>query len=518
MNYRKLNILLTIFNISFSYINSAIGDLDTTFGTNGIATTSIGTNAIINSVAIQTDGKIVAGGQVIVSGKTICAVTRYNTNGAIDTTFGTNGIVTTDPGGTQSVINKIAIQIDGKIVAIGSISSTGGLLAIRYNSDGSRDSSFGTNGIFTTTNSSNGRSLALQSDGKIVAGGQTGGMRIVRLTTAGALDTSFGSGGVVSIGSNAAANTLAIQSDGKILVAGQSSSGSIVARLNTDGSLDTSFASSGIRTFTIYNSVNNINSISVQSDNKIIGCGLTAGSARPYYTAFAFRLNTDGSFDNSFGINGISILTSFNMDVFLQKILIVQDMKTICTGFTQTQFLILRLNSDGSLDTSFASPNGYTLTQIGSTTSQANGSAIQTAEKVVLGGFSGSPNVFSLARYITSESLKPTTLTYSMVQANSLVVDAPGLLTGQSSGSTAVILSLPNHGIISTNTDGSFVYVPNLDFTGLDSFTYAISTNGTLSNTINSVQITVYPNSNIPTSGIAAELINSIRQKYGTLN
>ena len=91
------------------------GSMDTTFGTNGIVKTVIGTWAQAYSVALQSDGKIVLAG----SASSHFALARYNTDGSLDTTFGTNGIVTTSIGTVQDMATCVAIQSDGKIAVGG---------------------------------------------------------------------------------------------------------------------------------------------------------------------------------------------------------------------------------------------------------------------------------------------------------------------------------------------------------------------------------------------------------------
>ena len=149
------NFKILILSLIFSQILfAAQGDLDTTFnpaGTPpGTVTTNISNNFDqINSIAIQSDGKIVAGGYAT-TGASQFTLARYKTDGSLDLTFGTNGIVSTVIG-TESIINSITIQSDGKIVAGGyaTIGTTQFTLA-RYNTDGLLDATFGTNGIVST--------------------------------------------------------------------------------------------------------------------------------------------------------------------------------------------------------------------------------------------------------------------------------------------------------------------------------------------------------------------------------
>jgi uncharacterized delta-60 repeat protein len=166
------------------------GALDPTFGSGGLAIGPllgiIGSNAI--AVVVQTDGKIVAGGENGNGGTPNFALERFNADGTLDSSFGTGGVVQTVIGAQQSLIEGVALQSDGKIVAVGyalhSISPAVQELAVaRYNRNGSLDTTFGSGGIdeiWTTNNGfTAGTAVAIQGDGKIdVAGAVFGVARL----------------------------------------------------------------------------------------------------------------------------------------------------------------------------------------------------------------------------------------------------------------------------------------------------------------------------------------------------
>ncbi|HYV92932.1 MAG TPA: T9SS type A sorting domain-containing protein [Chitinophagales bacterium] len=199
------------------------GDLDSSFDSNGIVNTFIGSESGIHAIAIQPDNKIVAGGFTQTGMNTDWALARYNSNGTLDSSFGTQGIVTTAMSNTT--INVIAIQPDGKILA----SAPGTLTLVRYNSDGSLDTTFGTNGIVTDSSFESTGSFALQVDGKIVAAGATSDhphdFALIVLNQDGSIDSSFGTNGLVTtdFGSNDYPCCVAIAPDRKIVVGGNSS-------------------------------------------------------------------------------------------------------------------------------------------------------------------------------------------------------------------------------------------------------------------------------------------------------
>jgi uncharacterized delta-60 repeat protein len=185
------------------------------------------------SVAVQPDGKIVVAGQANIDGGYDFALARYNSNGTLDTRFSTDGKVTTNFGSPNDAAFSVAVQSDGKIVAAGgTILSRGGDFALaRYDSNGSLDTSFGRGGKVTTDiagPSDSVNSIAVQSDGKTVAVGRTfinGAYHsaLARYNSNGSLDASFGRSGKVTAifgGSEEGVSSVAVQPDEKIVVAG----------------------------------------------------------------------------------------------------------------------------------------------------------------------------------------------------------------------------------------------------------------------------------------------------------
>ncbi|MEW6027280.1 MAG: delta-60 repeat domain-containing protein [Planctomycetota bacterium] len=296
------------------------GSLDTTFDTDGVVTATTATyGGIAKAVAIQTDGKIVVAGNSEEAPGTNFTLVRYNTNGSLDADFGTGGVITHTIGNGNEEIRAIAIQTDGKIVAVGWANNPIDCMAMaRYNTNGTLDTGFDSDGIVTTTFGANDSffGIAIQSDGKIVASGQSYGggkfnFAAVRYNTDGSLDNTFDSDGVVTttIGTNALGKAMALQPDGKIVVAGYSNNGVAfdftAVRYNTDGSLDTAFDSDGVVTTTIISGTNGCYAPALQSDGKIILLGdIDMGS---YYDFALIRYNANGSLDTGFGDNGLVI-------------------------------------------------------------------------------------------------------------------------------------------------------------------------------------------------------------------
>ena len=319
------------------------GSLDTSFGTSGFITVySTGTGPSINSIAIQSDGKIVCAGGTQITSVWNFLLARYNPDGTIDTSFGTNGYVLVNYGFDVDV-QSVAVQSDGKIVVGGDcyLNSTYLFFITRYNSDGTLDTSFGTNGYNNETPGEWDRieSIAILSDGKIVAGGylylySTGQYYfcVARYNSDGSLDTSFGTNGYNqdTPASNDWINSIAIQSDGKIVAVGAANYYAFaVGRYNSDGSLDTDFAADGYNILTPGTS-DSLNSVVVQSDGKIVSGGYYTNPDGHQYFAI-IRYNSDGLQDMSFGTNGYNLLSPGTKDG-IQGIAFMSDGSLVAGG------------------------------------------------------------------------------------------------------------------------------------------------------------------------------------------
>ncbi|MBI3994557.1 MAG: hypothetical protein HY349_01140 [Nitrospirae bacterium] len=266
------------------------GTLDTTFGTAGKVITDFGGgNSQALGVAIHTNGKIVAGGLARVGSYNDFALARYNSNGTLDTTYGTGGKVTTDFGNEDSAY-AIAVQSDNKVVAVGQArnGSNFDFAVARYNSNGSLDTTFDTDGKVTTefgNNNDRANAVAIQWDGKIVAVGTGSGylddFAVARYNSSGTLDSTFGTGGKVTtdFGYYETAYGLAIQWDGKIVAAGSSSVGFGLARYNSNGTLDATFGTGGKVTTSVGVAGSTALAVSMQGDGKIVAAGGASNAA-----------------------------------------------------------------------------------------------------------------------------------------------------------------------------------------------------------------------------------------------
>ncbi len=296
---------------------NADGSPDASFGTTGKVSFEIGNQENVMALAVQPDGKILAAGYYIGTDGHY-AVLRFNPDGSLDNTFGSGGIDTFSF--FEGMARSMVVQTDGKIL-LGGTDYTGNSSShiMRLNTDGSVDSTFGINGRMRYQlgpADSDIFKLILQTDGKIIACGYVRQsndyrMSVARINVAGTIDSAFGTNGLaVADSGNSFGYAVALQADGKILAVGEGSNGvnddALIMRWNADGSLDNSFGVNGRLQFPVSTQEDEIRGVAVDTSGKILVGGTTRIPTN-YMNAFVARLNSDGSFDNSFGTSGIAI-------------------------------------------------------------------------------------------------------------------------------------------------------------------------------------------------------------------
>ena len=306
-----LSSLLPLLTLAVLTAQGAPGDLDATFSGDGKVTTDVGAGAdSAQDVAVQADGKIVVTGLVSNGSNFDFGLVRYKPDGTLDSSFGSGGKVITPLGKGNDLSNALALQTDGKIIVVGKYRLASGNDAgavVRYNVDGTLDTSFGTDGI--AVGALFIRAVAIQPNGKIVVAGDIDTVKyavVQRFNGDGTQDNSFGSGSTTIISSGFGltdqAFSVAIQANGKIVVAGNVQTGGApdftFVRLNADGSFDSTFGTSGMVSFSV--GVNDTPySVAVQANGKIVAAGASDSDIA------VVRLNANGSLDSSFDGDGI---------------------------------------------------------------------------------------------------------------------------------------------------------------------------------------------------------------------
>lgn len=365
-----LSILLLVIP---ALVRAAAGDLDPSFGSGGkVLLDRIGPNKDqAYAASLQEDGKVVLQGvsQLRGSGFEKPAVVRLMPDGTPDPTFGTGGKLLTS-GVDNAYYFSVGLQPDGKVLAAGSQGSDA--LLARFQADGTPDPSFATGGVTTLHMDQQNffSAFAVQPDTKIVAVGNNGfadegccywTFMIARYDQMGILDPGFGYNGTVTAfgcGYDDEAQAIAIQPDGKILVAGYTdcAGGIGVIRLNTNGTFDGSFGSGG-EVLTQFADWTTASDIILQPDGKILLAGTSFSYSRSHFTLV--RYNPDGSLDLSFGNGGIVLtpVTSFSETGAIQ---VQPDGRIVFAGTLRrssgsTDFILIRYESSGALDASFGS-------------------------------------------------------------------------------------------------------------------------------------------------------------------
>lgn len=379
------------------------GSLDASFGTGGKVVTAFAVPSYARSVAIQPDGKIVAAG----TGNGI-AVARYLDDGTLDPTFGTNGILNTDFGPGSEEAYKVLIQPDEKIVVTASIYAPSGephAGVVRYMPDGSLDPSFSNDGkaeIIIGPGYMLSPAGALQQDGRILqAGTYNGTLTTVRYLSDGSVDSTFDTDGIVQtqidMPSLEFVRSLAEQSDGKIIAGAVRSTlsrlSSMIARYLNNGALDEFFGNQGLSFIDFGTSSSSLEDIALQPDGKIVAAGwaIDYTDLTAVYFGLA-RVNPDGTLDTSFG-NGGKVVTDVSPGYFnfATNVVLQPDGKILAAGHAEdasgNNLALVRYNMDGTIDSSFGN-NGIVISPAATGVSDL---AIQPDGKIVAVGASWEP-------------------------------------------------------------------------------------------------------------------------------
>ncbi len=402
---------------------TASGTPDSTFNHTAYQTGIAVTDPSFEPFAIlQNDNGIVLSGSAINGSTEAFVLEKFTSSGSIDSSFGVNGFVYTNVDSLTDVARNILRQQDDKFIVTGNTMNADVSTLVRYYANGKIDSSF--NKIGKALQSYNQGStifnaVQITSDKKIVAGGittdSTGtALLIARYNEKGVPDSSFGVNGkqITNFGRDVFGNTLVIQNDGKYIL----TSNIAIVRYTVSGQLDSTFNGNG-KLVTAATTDTLMPAAALQQDSKIILAGTTFDESTSVYKYAVYRLNTDGSYDTTFGHTG-KIFNSFTFGSSVGTCTGVQPNGKILVGgysifrpdiFTATSgFILARYNTDGSLDSSFGD-GGVVNTVFGSDRYIAQSLAIQSDGKIIMGGYTqnndGSVTSFFIARFKGDGSL-----------------------------------------------------------------------------------------------------------------
>jgi len=368
-------ILFAIIMVPATMFAGLSGRVDRTFSGDGkanLATTMATASDFGRDIAVQPDGKIVVVGQL--SGASIdFVVMRLNRDGSLDTSFDGDGKVTTDFDGNSDDAYSVVILPDGKILVAGYAVIGGGFAdfaVVRYNANGSLDTTFDGDGKVTTDFASEidtAAKVIVQADGKYLVLGRTRlpvsftqKFAAVRYNTNGSLDTTFDGDGRVTVPVTSGSDTLfggLLQNNQRIVMVGNAGADWGIARLLPSGAIDTSFSDDGVITLDMAGFPDTAYNVAQQANNRlvIVGSSGASGGAQDFGIA---RFLVDGTPDTSFNTTGKLVLAfgTGNFDL-CNGIEIQSDGYLLMTGTSNTSgnhdFAVAKLRPEGELDLNF---------------------------------------------------------------------------------------------------------------------------------------------------------------------
>ena len=410
----KTPILTSIY--LFIFLNTQLffcqlGTLDPTFGVGGKVITSFGVDSNPMDIVMQSDGKLIVVASITPATSTAACVmlTRYLSNGNLDMTFGNSGYVI-NLVGISCQPSRIALQNNGKIVVTGStfISNSGDfdIMVLRYNTNGTLDSSFDNDGIkiVPQNNSQTTSAILIQSNGKIIVGGRFTSTTnpsldtfgITRFNIDGSLDTTFGSNGLVYTPNiyRGGLNDLKFIENENIIAVGnlEFPYKYAIVKYDSNGNVINSFGTQG--NGIVQESLNqyaSLRSCVISSDNNIYASGDNYNGTK--FNGFAVKYNSNGIIDNTFANNGVlardfgGVLTNLAIDIKIDS------NNKLVIGYaygipTDWDFGLEVYSLNGLLDTTFGT-NGLFVTTFGYGHEYFRKMLIQPDNKIVMTGFKG---------------------------------------------------------------------------------------------------------------------------------
>lgn len=403
--------MLLLLPASFIAAHEA-GELDRSFGVAGKVLTDLtGDNDEGQAVVLQPNGKIVMVGNSSNSttGFVEFVLTRYLPDGNLDPTFGGDGVVTTSFGDTSAITHTAAVQPDGRIIAAGYTIDNGvrALALARYLPNGNLDRSFGGDGKVTlNAGESEVHAILLQSDRKIIA---VGTRVLARLHRDGSLDETFGTDGFVDVEFDQFAG--AQQRDGRIVTAGTIFNTSIshqefaLARFLSNGTLDNTFHGDGrVDTDLGGGGDARVSAVLIQPNGRIIAAGDVFNAASGHVDFALVRYRRNGKLDPTFDGDGM-VTTDFGSASQAFAAILQPDLKIVAAGYAFGVFGLARYLPNGALDSTF-SDDGLVTTSFGAgDNSFVRGLVLQTDGRLVAAGSSTRTGEggfdFALARYLS---------------------------------------------------------------------------------------------------------------------
>jgi uncharacterized delta-60 repeat protein len=420
------------------------GSLDASFGVGGLAAIAQDIDrASSGELAVDADGRVVFAGTRETASGTVVILARFLGTGQPDAAFGSGGIATLPA--TGSVARGLRLDAAGRLVWCGSV---GGQLAVgRALATGAPDETFAEGGgatlrLSTATEATDTRwnAVATQADGKIVVAGEANGGGQVhavagRFSANGVPDATFGEAGVALGPSGAQANAVVLDAQKRIVTAGGGGGAFVLARLDAGGVPDAAFGIKGVARIPFpvaTSSVRGAWAMAIDGAGRIVAAGGVDG-------ALAFiRLTPDGSPDTTFNGTGRAVISAGSDSSFdgVRAMVLDASGRIVAVANAGSNFVIVRLNADGTPDASFGT-GGRAASSVPAGTAAAAALAIDAGGRIVVAGYTYAYEHFVLLRYKADGSLDAgfgdagiarATFPGASMTAGGLVIDAAGRL------------------------------------------------------------------------------------------
>ena len=465
-------VVIGLILMSRSIVHASDGDLDTTWGGDGVVVSTHATESAAYAIANYPGDRVLVVGWVTDSTASRILVNRFLADGSADTSCnGTGEFIDTV---NDAVASDVVVLSDGSFVVAGTIqiNNKGTLFVAKFTSTCNLDGTFGTTGIATYSAllGSSGRALVVQSDGKIIVVGDESStvsdssdqrVLVTRFSALGALDTSFGSNGrfISSSNEKGLAQDVVIDSSGRIIFTGSivgtvAPDAAIIGRLTSNGLLDSTFATQGYL-IDEFNGDPQLNAIALRPNGNLVAVG-TYGGPFPstQQSPIIVCLTQTGAFDSDCGVNGWTYLPTANSDVYADDVFVTADNRILLSGASDdgtARPIVMRLNHNGTPDSSFATSGTWRgsalIGRMYSMTIQSNGRILAAGRLDAQGTMS--VGVIRLANTVVTPTTTTSTTVAPLVTTTSTTIAANQLpATGRDQNGLMFAVALFGMGIL----------------------------------------------------------------------
>ena len=465
-------VVIGLILMSRSIVHASDGDLDTTWGGDGVVVSTHTDASAAYAIANYPGDRVLVVGWVTDSTASRILVNRFLADGSADTSCnGTGEFIDTV---NDAVASDVVVLSDGSFVVAGTIqiNNKGTLFVAKFTSTCNLDGTFGTTGIATYSAllGSSGRALVVQSDGKIIVVGDESStvsdssdqrVLVTRFSALGALDTSFGSNGrfISSSNEKGLAQDVVIDSSGRIIFTGSivgtvAPDAAIIGRLTSNGLLDSTFATQGYL-IDEFNGDPQLNAIALRPNGNLVAVG-TYGGPFPstQQSPIIVCLTQTGAFDSDCGVNGWTYLPTANSDVYADDVFVTADNRILLSGASDdgtARPIVMRLNHNGTPDSSFATSGTWRgsalIGRMYSMTIQSNGRILAAGRLDAQGTMS--VGVIRLANTVVTPTTTTSTTVAPLVTTTSTTIAANQLpATGRDQNGLMFAVALFGMGIL----------------------------------------------------------------------